>query len=183
MVRETCVRSQVESNQRLKKWYLIPPCLTLSNIRHVSRVKWGNPGKGVAPSPTPRCSSYWKGGLLVALDYVHIYIYVCVCVCVKLVWHSVINNSWYATKPNQTKERTKGKSVKSWMFFNEIIRYEPFHVHENSQHELIQWALRSEVFHCRCVSMSHSVFSTQACRSKAKFSLFANIFWLKHAIP
>ena len=26
------------------------------------KVKWSNPGKGVAPSPTPRCSSYWKGG-------------------------------------------------------------------------------------------------------------------------
>ena len=32
-------------------WYLIPPCLTLSNIRYVSRVKWSNPGEGVAPSP------------------------------------------------------------------------------------------------------------------------------------
>ena len=30
--------------------------------------KVGNPGKGVAPSPTPRCSSYWKESLLVALD-------------------------------------------------------------------------------------------------------------------
>ena len=48
---------------------MIPPCLTLSNIRYVSRVKWSNPGKGVASSPTPRCSSYWKGSLLVALDY------------------------------------------------------------------------------------------------------------------
>ena len=28
-----------------------------------------NPGKGVAPSLTSRCSSYWKGSLLVALDY------------------------------------------------------------------------------------------------------------------
>ena len=27
------------------KWYLIPPCLTLSNIRYISRVKWSNPGK------------------------------------------------------------------------------------------------------------------------------------------
>ena len=27
--------------------------VTLSNIRYVSRVKWSNPGKGVAPSPTP----------------------------------------------------------------------------------------------------------------------------------
>ena len=42
----------------LNKWYLIPPCLTLSNIRYVSKVKWSNPGKGVAPSPTPRCRSY-----------------------------------------------------------------------------------------------------------------------------
>ena len=40
-----------------------------SNIRYVSTVKWSNPGKGVAPSPTPRCSSYWKGSLQVALDY------------------------------------------------------------------------------------------------------------------
>ena len=35
---------------------------------YVSRVKWSNPEKGVAPSPTPRCSSYWKGSLRVALD-------------------------------------------------------------------------------------------------------------------
>ena len=69
MVRETWVQSQVASYQRLLKWYLIPPCLTLSNIRYVSRVKWSNPGKGVAPSPTPRCSSYWKGCFLVAFEY------------------------------------------------------------------------------------------------------------------
>ena len=47
----------------LKKWYMIPPCLTLSIIRYVSRVKWSNSGKGVAPSTTPRCSSFWKGSL------------------------------------------------------------------------------------------------------------------------
>ena len=35
----------------------------------MSRVKWSNPGKGIAPSPTLRCSSYWKGNLRVALDY------------------------------------------------------------------------------------------------------------------
>ena len=38
------------------------------------------------PSPTLQCSSYWKGSLLVALDYGRqlyftIYIYICVCVC------------------------------------------------------------------------------------------------------
>ena len=69
MVRETWVQSQVTSYQRLLKWYLIPPCLTLSNIRYVSRVKWSNPGKRVAPSPIPRCCSYWKGSLPVTLDY------------------------------------------------------------------------------------------------------------------
>ena len=69
MARETWVQSQVESYQRLKKWYLMPPCLTLSIIRHGSRVKWSNPGKGVAPFPTPWCSSYRKGSLRVTLDY------------------------------------------------------------------------------------------------------------------
>ena len=48
---------------------MILPCLTLSNIRYVTRVKWSNPGKGVVPSPTSWYSSYWKGSLLVALDY------------------------------------------------------------------------------------------------------------------
>ena len=58
MARETGVQSQVESYQRLKKGYLIPICLTPSIIRYISRVKWSNPGKGVASSPTPLCSSY-----------------------------------------------------------------------------------------------------------------------------
>ena len=54
---------------KTQKWYLIPPCLTVNIIRYGSRVNWSNPGKWVAPSPTPQCSSYWKGSLLVALDY------------------------------------------------------------------------------------------------------------------
>ena len=68
-IRETWVQSQVASYQRLYKWHLITPCLTLSNIRYVSRVKWSNPGKGIVPSPAPQCNSYWKGSLLVALDF------------------------------------------------------------------------------------------------------------------
>ena len=60
LVRETWVQSQVTSYQRHKKWYLIPSCLTLTNIRYVWMVKWSNPRKGVAPSTTPRCRSYWK---------------------------------------------------------------------------------------------------------------------------
>ena len=44
----------------------------LLNTQHykvLSRVKWSNPGKGVAPSPKLRCSSYRKGSLRVTLDY------------------------------------------------------------------------------------------------------------------
>ena len=71
MVREARVQSQVKSYPRLKnkKWYLMLPCLILSIIRYGSRVKWSNSGKGVAPSPRPRCSSDWKGSLRVTLDY------------------------------------------------------------------------------------------------------------------
>ena len=43
MARETGVQPQVVSYQRLKKWYLMPPCLTLGVIRHGSWVKWNNP--------------------------------------------------------------------------------------------------------------------------------------------
>ena len=60
---------EVVSYQSLKKWYLMPPCLALRIIRWGSRVTWSNPGNGVAPSPTPRCSSYWKRSLRVTLDY------------------------------------------------------------------------------------------------------------------
>ena len=69
MVQEIGFQSRVESYQRLRKWYLIPSSLTLISIKYVSRVKWSNPGKGVASSPTPRCISYRKGSLLVTFDY------------------------------------------------------------------------------------------------------------------
>ena len=59
----------IESYQGFQTLYLIPPCLTLIIIRWVSRVQSSNPGKGVAPSPTLRWSTYWKGRLRVALDY------------------------------------------------------------------------------------------------------------------
>ena len=47
-------------------WYLLA---SHSAHRYVSRVKWSNPGEGVASSPRPWCSSYWKGSLRGALDY------------------------------------------------------------------------------------------------------------------
>ena len=89
VIQETGVQSQVESYQRHKKWYLIPPCLTLSIIRNGSRVKWRNPRTEEAPSSTPRCSSYWKGSLRYTLNYgrqLYFYIYIYVCVC---VWYGM----------------------------------------------------------------------------------------------
>ena len=71
MARETWVQSLIESYQRLKNWHLMPPCLTLRIIMYGSRVKWSNPGKGEAPFPTSRCSSYWKERLRVTFDYGH----------------------------------------------------------------------------------------------------------------
>ena len=68
MLQETRVQSQVESYQWLKKLYWMPLCLALSIIRHGSSLKWSNPGKGEAVSPSPWCSSYWKGSLWVTLD-------------------------------------------------------------------------------------------------------------------
>ena len=43
---------------KTQKWYMMPPCLTLSIIRYGSRVKWSNPRKGIAPFPTLWCSRY-----------------------------------------------------------------------------------------------------------------------------
>ena len=56
---------------KTQKWYLVKPCLTLRIIRYGPRVKWSNLGKGVAPSPTSQCCSYWKGSLRVTLNYGH----------------------------------------------------------------------------------------------------------------
>ena len=45
--------------------------LNTERYKYVSRVKWSNPGKGKAPSPTPWCCSYWKGSFRVTPDYGH----------------------------------------------------------------------------------------------------------------
>ena len=46
----------------------------LLNTQHYKvkiKVKWNNSSKGVAPSPTSRCNSYWKGDLQDTLDCDH----------------------------------------------------------------------------------------------------------------
>ena len=85
----------------LKKCYLIPPCLTLSIIRYVSRVKQSKSGKGVAPSPTPQCSSYWEGSLWVALDYsrqlTNIWELLFVCMCLYIQAELKSNAVFFST--------------------------------------------------------------------------------------
>ena len=43
---------------KIQKWYFIRPWLAFGTLRWGSRVKWSNPGNGVAPSPTLRCCFY-----------------------------------------------------------------------------------------------------------------------------
>ena len=55
--------------------------LNTQQYKYILRVKWSNPGKGVAPLPTTQCSSYWTGSLQVAFKngqqlYLVIYIYI-----------------------------------------------------------------------------------------------------------
>ena len=72
---------------KTQKWYLIPPCLTLSIIRYGSRVKWVNRGKGVVPSLHLGVVAIEKGIFKRPLTTVanftffyYIYLYSCVCV-------------------------------------------------------------------------------------------------------
>ena len=60
---------RVESYRRLKIWYSMTPCLTLSIIRVRIRGEWSNPRKGVAPLSIPRWISYWKVSDWVALEF------------------------------------------------------------------------------------------------------------------
>ena len=46
----------------------MPTSLT-QHYKEKIKGEWSNPGKGAALSPTPRCSSDWKGSLRVALNY------------------------------------------------------------------------------------------------------------------
>ena len=93
------------SYQRLKKWYLMCPCLTLSIIRYGSRLKWSNPGKGVAPSLT---CSYRKGSLWVTLDFDRQLYFLLICLKMDLALN---NQQWlicHKTKPNR-EENSKWK--------------------------------------------------------------------------
>ena len=48
---------------KTQKWYLMPPCLTLSIISYGSWLDWSSPLNGVAPFLTRCFSNYRKVGL------------------------------------------------------------------------------------------------------------------------
>ena len=72
-----------------------------------------------APPPTPRCSSYWKGSLLVVLDYGRkLYLLLLSIIKVFLqgrLWHKITHEGWYAYKHTHThtKNKTKTKQNKN----------------------------------------------------------------------
>ena len=43
---------------KIQKMVLDTSLLNIQHYKIVSWLKWSNPGKGVVPSSTPRCSSY-----------------------------------------------------------------------------------------------------------------------------
>ena len=53
---------------KTKKMVLDSALLTTQQYEVRIKDKLSNPGKGVASSPTPWCSNYWKGNLRVSLD-------------------------------------------------------------------------------------------------------------------
>ena len=65
--KETGVQPQVESFQRFQKTVLGASLLNMQHYKVQIKGKWRNPGKEIAPSSTPQCSSYWKRSLRVAL--------------------------------------------------------------------------------------------------------------------
>ena len=69
MAQDTWVQSQVESYQRLKKIILDASLLNTQHYKIRIKGKVEQSKEGVAPSPTPWCSSYRKGSLWVTLDY------------------------------------------------------------------------------------------------------------------
>ena len=103
---------------KTQKWYLMPPCLTLSIIRYGSRAKWVNPGKGVAPSLTPWCSSYRKGSLRVTLDYGRQLYFT----NTWKYWKRTPLNKWRWKKKNLKKKNNPGKLLVTELHSRNLIK-------------------------------------------------------------
>ena len=97
---------------KTQKMVLNTSLLNSQQCKVCIKVKWSNSGKGITPSLTPRCSSYWKVSLLVAFDYgrQHYFTY--------YLFH---NNS--SQEPdNSTKFMTWGPDSTMWQFLIEVSK-------------------------------------------------------------
>ena len=136
---------------------MIPPCLTLSNIRCVSRVKWSNPQKGVVPSPTSRRSSYWKGSLLVTLDYGRQLTYFC-CIAImkEYIWMKNDHNSLF-------------KNIYVFLFFRKELKLLWFvrqmDVVAGRQDRLLYWPITSSLDHSTLCYLQDPLSTPSASRS------------------
>ena len=82
----------------------MPPCLTFSIVKYISRVKWSDPGKGVAPPQHLGEVASGKEVFSLPLTMVtnFTYIYVCVCVCLYIcvcVYIYTCHKLWFSTMP------------------------------------------------------------------------------------
>ena len=57
--------------QKTQKMVLDAALLNTQHYKISIKGKWSNPENGVAPSPSARCKSYWKGNVWVTLDWGH----------------------------------------------------------------------------------------------------------------
>ena len=60
---------------KTQKWYFMPLCLALSTIRYVSKVKWNNPRKELAPSLHLGVVANEKGTFKSPIDFFLLYSY------------------------------------------------------------------------------------------------------------
>ena len=123
--------------------------LTLSIIRYGSRVKWNNPGKGVAPSSTPWCSSYRKGSLLVTLDYSRQLYLLTLCTAERILLRCSTAPLW---PPNvQNESPWSYFKRKGWVTWNKInwevvpVLYTPYL--GNSMNEWTHFFIRIYISH------------------------------------
>ena len=98
--------------------------VALLNARYGSKVKWRNPRKGVAPSPTTWCSSYRKGSLRVTLNYgrqlIYIYIYIVIHRQIVSLYH--ISSVWLDMRDSQSWDRNSVDSHASRRFYRTDTR-------------------------------------------------------------
>ena len=64
-------QSSIPGQVILKTQKIVLDPSLLNTQQYKVRVKWSNPGNGVASSPTPWCNSYQKGSLRLMFDYSH----------------------------------------------------------------------------------------------------------------